>query len=76
MKPSKKDIRERMMAHVTHRENSDTVKLIWKGYLAALMEWGFFSPNEYHELDDLLSDVGSEEVREVFIGYPGQFDDE
>jgi hypothetical protein len=35
-----------------------------------LMEWGFFSPDEYHELDDKLGELGNEELREIFLGFP------
>ena len=74
MRPTKVGLRERMTAHIAFRGNSEAVNLLWKGYLAALMEWGFFEPDDYHELNEMLSDAGEQERREIFIGYPGQFD--
>jgi hypothetical protein len=63
-----------MLEHVAFRNNSDTVNLLWAGYLAALMVEGHLDTNKYHELNCMLKDVGREELRELFIGYPGQFD--
>jgi len=45
---------------------------LWRGYLAALMEWGFFEPHEYAELSDQLGDNGDEELREIFLGFPDE----
>lgn len=72
--PTKKEFLSRMTAHINHRQNSDAINLLWKGYLAALMEWGFFEPNDYHELNALLKDVGDDELREIFLGFPGQYE--
>jgi hypothetical protein len=66
-------LRQSMMEHVAYRKNSDTVNLLWAGYLAALMVEGHLATNDYHDLNNSLKDVGREELRELFIGYPGQF---
>ena len=70
----KESIRSIMLDHVKHRGGSDVVRLLWKGYLAALMVEGSFSPDDYHELNDALGDIGGDELVEIFAGYPGQFD--
>ena len=70
--PTKEEIEKRMTAHLEHRGNSDTVNLLWKGYLAALMDWGVLRPDDYHDLNDLLNDVGEEERRELFLGVSGE----
>jgi hypothetical protein len=70
--PTKEEIEKRMTAHLEHRGNSDTVHLLWKGYLAALMDWGILRPDDYHDLNDLLNDVGEEERRELFLGVSGE----
>ena len=67
-------LRELMVEHIAHRKNTDVVNLLWAGYLAALMVEGHLSANDYHDLNALLKDVGREELRELFIGYPGQFE--
>jgi hypothetical protein len=72
-KPTVVGLRQLMMEHVAHRLNSDVVNLLWAGYLAALMVEGHLETNDYHDLNNLLKDVGREELRELFIGYPGQF---
>ena len=66
-------LRRSMLEHVAYRNNSDTVNLLWAGYLAALMVEGHLGIDEYHELNRMLKDVGRDELRELFIGYPGQF---
>lgn len=72
--PTKEELLERMSAQLRYREDSDTIHLLWKGYLAALMEWGFLEPNDYHELNGTLKDVGEDERSEIFIGFPGQYE--
>ncbi len=72
--PTKEEMLSRISIHLKRRSNSDTVTLLWKGYLAALMEWGFFEPDEYHDLNDQLGEVGSEELREVFLGFADEYE--
>lgn len=72
--PTKKEMLSRISIHLKRRRDSDTVALLWKGYLAALMEWGFFTPDEYHDLNDQLGEVGSKELREVFLGFPDEYE--
>lgn len=72
--PTKEEMLSRISIHLRRRSNSDTVTLLWKGYLAALMEWGFFEPHEYDELSNQLGDVGNEELREVFLGFPDEYE--
>lgn len=67
-------IRRSIAEHIAHRQNSDIVNAMWAGYLAALLVEGLLSPNEYHDLNSTLKNVGREELRELLIGYPGQFD--
>lgn len=66
--PTKEEIDKRMIAHLQHRGNSDTVHLLWKGYLAALMDWGVLRPDDYHDLNGVLKAVGEDERRELFLG--------
>lgn len=73
-KPTKQELINRIQAHLAYRENSDTVNLLWKGYLAALMEWGGLGPDDYHDLDDLLKEAAEDELREIFLGLPDQDD--
>lgn len=65
--PTKAELQARITDHIRHRAN-DTVHLLWKGYLAALMEWGLLQPDDYHDLNELLDEIGEEERREIFLG--------
>jgi hypothetical protein len=60
--------------HVEYRKNSDAVNLLWAGYIAALVVEGCISIGDYDRLSGHLKDVAPEELRELFSGYPGQFD--
>jgi hypothetical protein len=73
-KPTKEELFGRILPHVKHHNNSDAIVLLWKGYLAALMEWGFLTADDYHELDDRLGEIEEELRREIFLGYPGQYE--
>ena len=72
--PTKIELHDRMANQLRYREDSDTIHLIWKGYLAALMEWGLLVPDDYHELNGHLKDIGEDERREIFTGIPGQYE--
>lgn len=61
-------------AHLERRKSSDVTDLLWKGYLAALGEWGFLRPDDYHDLDDKLKDIGEDERREILLGFPDEYD--
>ena len=71
LKPNFEEFLTRIPRHLEHRNNSNTINLIWHGYLAALMEWGFLQPDEYSQLQTLLKDVGRDEIQEVFLGLDG-----
>jgi hypothetical protein len=60
--------------HLEYRKNSDAVNLLWSGYIAALLVEGSITISDYDCLSGHLKDVAPEELRELFIGYPGQFD--
>lgn len=77
MEKSKQDVyglEQLMHEHIAYRKNSDVVNLLWAGYLASLMVEGHSSRDDYHELNSSLKDVGRDELRELFVGYPGQFE--
>lgn len=68
--PTKAELVDRITTHLSRRENSEVVNLLWKGYLAALLEWGLLEVGDYDDLKELVSDVGQEELREIFLGFP------
>jgi hypothetical protein len=60
--------------HLSHRNNSDAVNLLWAGYIVALLVEGCISISDYDRLSGQLKSIAPEELRELFSGYPGQFD--
>lgn len=72
--PTKEELLERMTEQLAYRKDSDVIHLLWKGYLAAYGELGLLKTDDYHELNEMLKDVGEEERREILIGYPGQYE--
>jgi hypothetical protein len=72
--PKKSELRDRIIKHLAYRNNSEQAQLLWKGYLAGLMEWGLLSDVDYHELDNMIGDAAEEVRVEIFVGYPGQYD--
>lgn len=58
--------------HLARRKNSDVVNLLWKGYLFALLEWGFATREQFDRLNALLSKVGNEELTHSVVDFsPG-----
>ncbi len=72
--PEKSELRDRIAKHLAFRNNSLEVQLLWKGYLAGLMEWGLLSDKDYHELDAMIGRTAEVERVEVFVGFPGQYE--
>lgn len=71
---AKEELRKELIAQLERFGNSDTVHLFWKGYLAGIADLDLLLPDDYHELNALLKDVGEEERRAIFLGYPGQYE--
>jgi hypothetical protein len=69
-KPTRDELLSRIPAHIAYRNDEESCKLIWKGYLAALMEWGLLAPDDYHELNRMLGSNGQDVIREIFLGHP------
>jgi hypothetical protein len=70
----KEELLKRIQEQLAYREDSDVIHLLWKGYLVALMELGALSADDYHDLNASLKEVGEEERREMFVGFPGQYE--
>ncbi len=63
------ELKQRIRRHLEDRPDSETMKLLWKGYLSGLMEWGLFQyPDEYSYLMSDLGDIGKEESIEIALG--------
>jgi hypothetical protein len=70
--PTKSGLNNRILKHLAYRNSSNEVRLLWKGYLAALMEWGLLSDKDYHELDNAIGEIAEDERVEIFVGIPDQ----
>jgi hypothetical protein len=71
-RPTEEELRERITRHLKARGHAATVALIWRGYIAALLEWGLISPDVHGRLTELLPNVGSAELRDIFLGFPSE----
>lgn len=65
--PTEEELRNRISRQLEWRGSSDVVALIWRGYLAALSEWGVIDVPVYGRLSALLPDVGAKEFHELFL---------
>lgn len=75
--PSRRAILRTMRASLRRHGNSRTIHMLWRGYLAGMMEWiPLLGVTNYAALDDALSQEGEQERGEVFIGFGGDEDDE
>lgn len=67
--PTEEELRNRIVRQLGWRE-TDTVALIWHGYLNGLLEWGLIEINVYDRLLKLLPKVGSKELAEQALDEP------
>jgi len=68
--PTEEELRNRITRQLEWRDSSDTVALIWHGYLTALLEWGLIEVPIFDRLTDLLPRVGNKELCELSMGVP------
>jgi hypothetical protein len=67
--PTEEELRNRIMRQLGWR-NTDTVALIWHGYLNGLLEWGLIEISVYDRLLKLLPKIGSKELYEQALDEP------
>jgi len=67
--PTEEELRNRITRHLSWR-GTDTVALLWRGYLASLSEWGLIEPHVYDRLRALLPKIGVKELDELFGDEP------
>jgi hypothetical protein len=68
--PTEEELRNRIANQLGWRGPTDTVALLWHGYLGALLEWGLIEPHVYKSLSTLLPAVGNKEQHELFADEP------
>lgn len=69
-KPTRAELERRIREHLQWHPGSDTVALVWQGYLTGIFEWGLISVGDHDALSKLLPRVGVKEVVEIFSGEP------
>lgn len=68
--PTEEELRNRIARQLEWRKGSDSVAIIWRGYLAALFEWGLLEFPVYDRLCEPLRPIAIEELHELFSGEP------
>jgi hypothetical protein len=68
--PTEEELRNRILNQLSWRGTTDTVALIWHGYLSALLEWGRIEVHVFDRLSSLLPMVGNKELYELASGEP------
>jgi hypothetical protein len=68
--PTEEELRNRITRQIEWRGSTNTVTLIWHGYLAALLEWGVIEVYAFKNLSSLLPDIGYKELQELFLDEP------
>lgn len=72
--PTKEELHERITTHLRRRHDSEVVHLLWKGYTAALTQWGLLHPDDNEELSGLLKEVGDDELYDLVRGFVDELD--
>jgi len=68
--PTEEELRDRIANQLSWRGATDTVALIWHGYLTALLEWGLLDVDAGSRLTALLPKVGNQELCEQALDEP------
>jgi len=68
--PTEEELRDRIVRQLGWRGPTNTVVLLWRGYLSALLEWGVIEVHTHDNLSRLLPKVGNKELYEIFSGEP------
>ena len=69
-KPTESALRERISNQLRWRGPTDTVALIWHGYLTALLEWGLIDVSTFSRLTELLPKKGFKKLYEMCLDEP------
>lgn len=63
---------QEIQQHIAYRGDSDTVHLLWQGYLLAYLVGGRLKFGEFTALYGTLKDVGREEFTELYLRLGGE----
>jgi hypothetical protein len=68
--PTESELRQRMERQLAWCGATETVALIWHGYLSGLLEWGVIEVGVFDRLCALLPKVGRRELVELSMDEP------
>jgi hypothetical protein len=68
--PTEEELHNRITRQLGWRNSSNTVTLIWHGYLTALLEWGVIEVHIFDRLNALLPKIGNAELYELSSDEP------
>jgi hypothetical protein len=67
--PTEEELRNRIIRQLGWR-NTDSVALLWRGYLNGLLEWGLLELDVHDRLVALLPNLGRKEIYEMAMDEP------
>ena len=74
--PSEEELTKRINEHLALHSGSECVIMIWRGYLAGLVEFGIITPKTYSNVSQILPEsVGLCELNELMGGLPSEDED-
>lgn len=68
--PTEEELHDRIFRQLSRKGATDTVALIWHGYLTALLEWGLIDLAVFERLNVMLPKVGNKELVELSMDEP------
>ena len=69
--PTLQELERRLKEHLSIKQGNEKVVMIWRGYLAGLLEFGTINIDVYDKVTDLLPELGFQELEELLGGLPG-----
>ena len=63
--PTESELRERIERQLGRHGATETVALIWHGYLTGIFEWGLIEIDAFDRLSAMLPKVGAKELVEL-----------
>ncbi|MDB5823046.1 MAG: hypothetical protein JWR21_1750 [Herminiimonas sp.] len=68
--PTEQELRRRILVQLNWGTSTDTIALLWHGYLAALKECKLLEASVHDRLSSLLPRVGAREQSQMFSRQP------
>lgn len=66
--PTTEELRRRLVNHVRRRSATPEMRQLWRGYLAAPVEWNLIDRAAYLALGRLIKDVSDADLYQLFAG--------